>query len=60
VVFSSFAAKEELVKLRNSETRRADERVAVMLKRHVRNQRGSAAIAVARRTPLRERLDRAA
>jgi hypothetical protein len=48
------------MKLRISNDRRADERVVAMLKRHVRNQAGSAPIAVTRATPLRERLDRAA
>jgi len=47
------------LKLRNSNDRRADERVVVMLKRHVRNQSGSAPISVDRKTSLRDRLARA-
>jgi hypothetical protein len=46
--------------LRTSDDRRADERVVAMLKRHVREQSGSAPIVVARKTSLRERLARAA
>jgi hypothetical protein len=54
---SSFAAKEKTMKLRlTSEGKRQyDERVVVMLERHVREQRGSAAI-VLKQPALRQRL----
>jgi hypothetical protein len=54
---SSFAAKEEQVKLRHSsrQERRYDERVIRMLDRYVRTQRGTAPI-VMQTQALRKRL----
>jgi hypothetical protein len=53
---SPFAAKENPMKLRLSDRVERDERVALMLDRHVRGTHGSAPIHTARQQPLQRRL----
>jgi hypothetical protein len=57
VIVSPFAAKENTMKLRLSASAERDERVALMLDKHVRDQHGAALIQTTQQRPLKRRLE---